>query len=109
MRRTFVETDDTGTVVEIHVAEVRGNKGRDAKEPRNTIKTKKASHKLKLNGSANKGDRWSDKHGCFLRPLPRTDEQRERMESKLRAKREREVKRAKEKGATIKVRDDNNK
>jgi hypothetical protein len=104
MRRTFVETDDTGTVVEIHVAEVRGNKGRDAKEPRNAIKTKKVTHKVRLSNAANKGDKWSEKHGCFLRPLTRTDEQRERMESKLRAKRERGTRRAVEKGATIKTR-----
>jgi hypothetical protein len=94
-------------VVEIHVAEVKGSKGRDAKEPRNAIKTKKASHKLTLNGSANKGDRWSDKHGCFLRPLVRTDEMRDRLNAKIQAKRERETRRAIEKGATIKSRNPN--
>ena len=69
MRRKYAEVDETGTVVDIHEAETKGNKGADAKEPRTKINTKKPTHKVMPSLSCNKGDKWSDKHGCFLRPL----------------------------------------
>ena len=69
MKRKYAEVDETGTVVDIHEAETKGNKGKDADEPRTKINTKKASHVVKPSLSCNKGDKWSDKHGTFLRPL----------------------------------------
>ena len=71
MRRQFAEVDDNGVVVEIHSSDVKSNKGDNAKEPKTPINKRKASHKVMPSTAANKGDKWSDKHGCFLRPLPK--------------------------------------
>lgn len=102
MRRKFAEVDDTGTVIEIHDAEVKGARGNSAREPKTAIRKQKASHQVIPNGHVNKGDKWSEKHGCFLRPLQRSDELRAAMNAKLEAKRQRELSRAEEKGARVK-------
>ena len=57
MKRKYAEVDETGTVVDIHEAETKGNKGKDADEPRTKINTKKASHKTIPSQAANKGDK----------------------------------------------------
>lgn len=90
MRRRFAEIDDNGVVIDVHEEDARGK-----------TRKRKASHKLTLNGSANKGDRWSDKHGCFLRPLQRTDDERERIAQKHKAQRERDLRRAAEKDVSV--------
>ena len=66
MRRVFIEIED-GVVVDIHNAEVRGNKGNQAKEPRNPINKRKPQNEVKANGQANKGDKIID--GKLYRPL----------------------------------------
>jgi hypothetical protein len=69
MRRQFVECDDNGVVIDCMSSETKNNKGNGSKEPQTPIKTKKPSHKVRPCNAANKGDKWSDAHGLFLRPL----------------------------------------
>jgi len=69
MRKHFVEVDDNGTVVEIHHVETKGNKGKQADEPKTAISKRKPTHKLHPSTAANKGDKWHEAKQCFLRPL----------------------------------------
>ena len=69
MKRTFVETDDNGVVIEIHNVETKGNRGKEADEPKVKINTKNPTHKTRISNAANKGDKWHEGKQCFLRPL----------------------------------------
>lgn len=55
MRRAFVEIED-GVVVAIHDVETRGNRGKQASEPRNPIQSRRPGNELAPNSAANKGD-----------------------------------------------------
>ena len=71
MKRKFVEIDANGVVVEIHDAEVKGNKGNDAKDPKTKLTLKNLANKTRISSAANKGDKWHEGKQQFLRALPK--------------------------------------
>ena len=68
MKRAFVEIED-GVVVAVHEAEVKANRGVQAKDPKTTINKRKPTNEVKPHQSANKGDRIIN--GQICRPLPK--------------------------------------
>ncbi len=103
MRRRFVEVDGN-VVVDVHEEEVKDSKGKGAREPKKALRKRKATNKVRPDNIANIGDVWSEQHGCFLRMLPRTDEQSERAQQKDRTKKERELRVAHELNVSVRSR-----
>lgn len=66
MRRKFAEIEN-GVVVAIHDVETRGNRGKQANEPRNPIQSRRPGNELAPNSAANVGDKVVGGKQC--RPL----------------------------------------